>query len=326
LENLIHPQTAAERTNALVLREKYKIDPLFLQKVDAQWGPLDWRLPEAHAIYWYAAGLEAAKKNPGKVNQEDLMHLRRGIYQSEQQTFYHGRLSANPFDNTYALAPNLDLAANASDAYLQMYAEEADQGQRDGILRAHRNFLKDAVYFLYENNRVAEAAKWYKMLGDRYPNMTILDNDPNSFPRNLTLDEYAVARVQSEIGDTSQERTTAVVQGLLARSYYELAIGQDDRAAGFKLLARKVYEHYVSKTSDRNNTQERIALPPLDVLNRTVVNQLLDPQQGAPYAMRAVLRTQLGLPAETNAPPVISTNQIAPPVLPETNVPASTNK
>ena len=33
----------------------------------------------------------------------------------------------------------------------------------------------------------------------------------------------------------------AAVEGLLARAYYELAIGQDDRYAGFKLLAGKIY-------------------------------------------------------------------------------------
>ena len=85
-ENLIHPQTAEDRTNALVLREKYKIDPVFAQKVNDEYGPLDWRLPEAHAIYWYALGLEKAKENPGKVKPSDfdLMQLRRGIFQSEQ--------------------------------------------------------------------------------------------------------------------------------------------------------------------------------------------------------------------------------------------------
>jgi hypothetical protein len=51
----------------------------------------------------------------------------------------------------------------------------------------------------------------------------------------------------------------------------------------------------------------RIPLPPYDTLNAAVVRQLLDPQSGAPYAARAMLRTQLGLPGETiptNAPPV----------------------
>ena len=124
--------------------------------------------------------------------------------------------------------------------------------------------MRDAVYFLYENNRAAEAARWYKMLGEKYPDKTILENDPNSFPRNLTLEEYAVERVQLELGDTSQERTTGVVQGLLFHSYLDLAIGQDDRAAGFQSLARNVYDHFQKKMG---NGQPRAALPPLDDSN-----------------------------------------------------------
>ena len=175
---------------------------------------------------------------------------------------------------------------------------------------------------------MAEAAKWYKMLGEKYPNKIILDGDTNSFPKNLTLDEYAVARVQSEIGDTSQERTTGVVEGLLENSYVALAIGQDDRSAGFQNLAKKVYQHYISKTSGHGNEQ-RVAPPPFDVLNRTVLNDLLNTQKPMlPYNARAVIRTQLGMPAETNAPPAatISTNQIPPQVLSNTNAPASTNR
>ena len=129
--------------------------------------------------------------------------------------------------------------------------------------------------------------------------------------------------MEEEVGDTSQERTTGVVEGLITRAYYELAIGQDDRYEGFKLLAGKVYEHYGAKTAGHGNEQ-RIGLPPFAELNRFVLNHMLDPQRGAPYAARAVLRTQLGMPAETNAPTVIiSTNAIAPTVLSDTNAPAT---
>ncbi len=199
-----------------------------------------------------------------------------------------------------------------NDAYEKMFAEEAQPSMRDGILKAHRNFLRDAVYFLYENNRVADAAKWYKLLGEKYPDKIILDGDMNSFPRNLTLDEYAVARVQSELGDTSQERTTGVIEGLLVRSYYEIAIGQDDRYAGFKLLARKVYDKYQKKISSNNSNIQRTSLPSFDVLNRSVLSKLLDPKDGMPFAMRAAIRTQVGMPAETNAPPVITATNAIP--------------
>ena len=43
-------------TNAALLRAKYKIDPVFAEKVNEKYGPFDWRLPEAHASYWGAQG------------------------------------------------------------------------------------------------------------------------------------------------------------------------------------------------------------------------------------------------------------------------------
>jgi hypothetical protein len=308
-ESLIHPQTAEERTNALVLREKYKIDPVFAQQVNEDFGPLDWRLPEAHAVYWYALGLARATNNPGAAKPAgfDLSQLRRGIFQSEQAAFRHGHIIPNPFTRRVELAPDLNLIPKANDSYLQMYADEKDDGQRTEILRAHRNFLRDAVYFLYGNDRMTEAAKWFKYLAEKYPNDYIIDNDTNSFVRNVTLDDYAFARVQEDLGDTSQERTTANVQKLLMQAYLNLAIGQADRAAGFQLLAQKVYDRY------RARTEARVALPPMNDLKREVLSQLLDPQNGLPYAARAVVRSQLGMPVET-----VSTNAM-PPVVNSTN-------
>jgi hypothetical protein len=79
-----------------------------------------------------------------------------------------------------------------------------------------------------------------KDLGEKYPDKTILDNDPTLFPEKYSRWMNTPWRVQADIGDTSQERVTdGGGQGLLARAYYELATGHDDRSAGFKLLARK---------------------------------------------------------------------------------------
>ena len=300
---------SAQSTNAALLRQKYKIDPAFAQIVNEKYGPFDWRLPEAHAIYWGAAGLDAADKNPDKIKPDDKITLRRIIYQSMLQAFHHGHIISNPFNHTVSLGPNLDLTAKVNAAYEEMMANDASM--RDHISLAHRNFLRDAVYFLYEDNRLAEANQWFKILGERYPNKPIIDADPNSFPKNVTLDEYAVARVQEDIGETSQERVTAALQGLLARSYYELVIGNNARYQNFKLLGNKVYKRYVDKAYGYKGDQ-RIPLPPYDVLNREVVSGLLDTQRGLPYAARAILRTQLGLPAETAATnaPAIETNLV----------------
>ncbi len=72
------------------------------------------------------------------------------------------------------------------------------------------------------------------------------------------------------------------------------------------------------KITKRKFLQERATLnapplPPYDALNKAVLNQLLDPQQGMPFAMRAVIRTQLGMSAETNAPAAATIFTNAPP-------------
>ena len=319
---LLNPVTATDRTNATLLRDKYKIDAKFAKSVDEKYGPLDWRLPEAHAIYWGRLGLDEADKNPGKIKTDDLITLRRIIYQSLLQTLHHGRLAIDPYTHRPSLTPNLEVVPILNETYEEMFREETQSGQRDGILKAQRNFLRDAVYFLYEANRISDAQKWFKYLGDKFPDKPVLENRPDSLPRTLTLDEYAVAVVQIDIGETSQDRVTAAVQGLLYRAYYDLAIGQDDRYENLKRLANRVYQRYTDKTKGFKG-DVRIPLPPYDQLNSQVLRQLLDPEQGVAYAARAALRTQLGLPAEspkaaaptpapgdasTNAAPDVTTN------------------
>jgi hypothetical protein len=305
LDELIHPQTDDQKRRAQLLRDKFKMDPELMKQVDEKYGPLEWRLPEAHAIYWAALGLEKAHLNPTKIKQDDLITLRRVIYQSMQVSFQRGRLVANPFAKAFEFGPNLDIIPKVSASYEQEAKD--DEKNRDHIEKAHRNFLKDAVYFLYVHNRLADAAKWYQYLGTKYPNSTLLDYQTNSFARNLTLDEYAVSRVQEDVGETmSRDRIKAIIEGLLVNALTSLAIGEDDRAAGYKLLAEKVRTTYASKTKMRG---EALAISPLEDIQREVVNRMLDPENGVVPEMRAVLRTKLNLGPEP-APSVSSTNAV----------------
>lgn len=315
LTELLHPQTAQARALVKEFRDKYKMDPAFVEKVNKEWGPLDWRVSEASAIYWAALGLERGKQNPAKVSPFDLMQLRRAIYQSIQQAFYHGRLVINPFDKSDDFYPDLDLVSKANDAYQTEYTEESDPGQKSNIKHAQRNFLRDAVYFLYTDNRMGEAAKWFRYLCRNFPNQPLLDDDTNSLPSQMTLDQYAVACVQEDFKTASQERTTVAVEGLLAHAYYELTLGHDDGYAGYKLLAAKVYDRYQGQLARYPEELKRKGLAPFADINRTVLDHLLSPKGEWPYAARAVLRTQLHLPPETaaaNAPPALAVSTNAP--------------
>jgi hypothetical protein len=296
---LIHPQTQDQINRSRLLREKYKMDPVLMKAVDQEYGPMEWRLPEAHAIYWAAEGLQRATNNPSNVKPDDLIMLRRVIYQCMQLSWQRGRLVDNPFNNTTEFTPNLDVIPKVNDTYMQMYAEETEPNQRDGILKAHRNFLRQAIYSLYVYNRIGVAAKWFKYLGEKYPDKPIIDGDPNSFPRNVTLDQYAVACVQEDINDMSADRMTAVLEGLVRTSYISLVLGEDERAAGFKLLAQKAWQNYEKKVPTAR--QDPLRVPPIPEIEREVRDRLLNPTNGLPPEAQAILRTKLGLPAEKPA-------------------------
>jgi hypothetical protein len=288
------------------------MDPQFMKEVNERYGPLEWRLPEAHAIYWAAMGLKKAAENPSKVKPEDLITLRRAVYQSMQMSFHRGRLVANPFVKAFEFGPNLDIVPKVSAAYEE--AADEDKPNRDHIQKAHRNFLRDAVYFLYVNNRIADAAKWYKYLGEKYPNVHVIEGDTNSLPSKVSLDRYAVSKVEEDISETSRDRVKSALEGLLVNAFMSLVVDEDQRAAGFKLLAGKIWQTYMDQIAKERI--DAIGFRPLKEMEQEVLARLLDPGEGADPEIRAVLRTKLGMPAEPPQPtpaPASGASTNAPP-------------
>ena len=309
LEELIHPQTADQTNRARLLVEKYKMDPAFMKEVNQNYGPLEWRLPEAHAIYWAALGLKQAKANPNKVTQDELITLWRVIYQSMQLSFYRGRLVTNPFFRAFEFGPNLDIIPKTSAAYEQ--AAQEDEKNPDHILSAHRNFLRSAVYFLYEYNRVADAAYWFAYLGKKYPDKPLLDGKPDSLPANVTLLEYVLSQIGTDINETSRNRVQAAIEGMFRNAYDSLVLGEEDHYAGYKLMARRTWEVYQNKITDERRAA--IGLRPLEDIDQEILRRFLNPEGDIPLEVRAVLRAKLGLPPETVGP-TAGTN--APPAQP----------
>ena len=313
LDELLSPQTDDARARLHTLTNVYKMDPKLMKELDTEYGPLDWRLPEAHSIYWFARGLEQAKKNPGKIKADDLMTLRRGIYQSMLLSFKRGRLVTSPFMRGVDFRPNLAIIPKVDAAYKQMMDEEPKQ--REHIQIAHRNFLLEAIAALRGYNRNAEAAKLFEELKQLYPNKPLFYEDTNSIPANLTYDEYAVRPLQEVANETDRDKVQGMVEGLLEDSYLQVILGEEDRAAAMQALAKKVYDTYMGKIS-RNQNEVRVGLKPLAVIDQVVRDGWLNPSNDVPADAKAILRTYWNLPAE--ASPATTTNAPAA----STNAPA----
>jgi hypothetical protein len=176
-EELTHPKSEEARARLQLLRDKYKMEPALMKKAEATYGPQEWRLPEAHAIYWAMVGLE-------RSNPKDQITLRRNIYQSLHMSVLRGRIVLARPDGSFVFAPDLTKIQLASDGYEKMIAEETESP--DVVRRAHRSFLKEAVYLLYNYNRTADANRWMAYTKQKYA---------DSFLPDETVESYSLKRL-----------------------------------------------------------------------------------------------------------------------------------
>jgi hypothetical protein len=278
-DKLMHPQTSDELRRARLLREKYKMNAAKMRELDQRYGPLDWRLPEAHAIYWAAVGVDHAKG-------EDIRRLRQAIYQSMNLSYQRGRLVLSS-NAPPRLLPNLEIVPKVDAAFQEQWADAALNAafQTNNIATAYRNFLRDVPYQFYILNRVREGEQWLRYLQRKFP---------QAVPPNTTLAEYAVLRATDTAGRPSQAKMIGLLQAMVAQSYFSVIDGNADEANEYMQRATELWTTYMTKTQNSQRTE----LATLNELKDIVLKDMLAPDSGLSDEQRAILRTRIpGAPA-----------------------------
>jgi hypothetical protein len=233
------PEYAAGRR----LIEVYKLDPALMQRVDDTFGPFDWRLPWAHALYWAWQGKNVA-------SGFEAVAADRMIAQSLGESFRQGRLFINTNENIFIPTPDLDLFGRVDAAYRQALAEHPDQ---DTIKTAHQNFLREAMILLYSYHRVPEAQAAFEELKRRYP---ADDTGPG-------FEAYIFRAFSAAMQDLTDRDTVAMIEGAAYQSLYWLALGDAERATGFDQLARLCWKQYMAERLSPE-LRKRTGLPPYE--------------------------------------------------------------
>jgi hypothetical protein len=289
---LEHPQTPAEKERARKLRDVYKMDPAIIEKVDKDYGPLDWRLPDAHAVYWAELGRLKAKPKEQET-------VRRSIYQSLQQACLWGALDksvTNVTTNNFNLLPNLDLVAKTDAGFEEMIAATDEPGMKDNVKNGHKNFLKVMVPLLYEDNRTNEAAFWFNKIKRTYTNAFV------GKMANISLDDYVLGQIVENYDELDPKKVKAAILAMFHQYFISLVLDEDDKAVNYRNMAAAIWSRYDEKLYDAAQRQ-RLALVPLGELYKSELDREFDPVKplmGPRY--QAILRTKLKLPAPKPTP------------------------
>ena len=274
---LLNPGTQAEKDRARRLREDYRMDPEFMRQVDEQYGPLEWRLPEAHGVYWAVYGLAHTKtKRP--------IDLRRVVYHCLQTAVHRGRLLDLP-DGGFELAPNPALIGAAHNAYLEMLGKNA--ALKDNIGIAHQNFLLYAISLLDGESRRAEAVKWFQYLVDHYPAAVADFTDYRDFIRQRVIEDALQG---------GADKVRRVLRALMTSHFRYVALGEGDLATLMLEKSDQLRRAYHERFNQAD--KERVGIPSHQSIYEDVLREKLDqpPPVGFPEQLARQLATNLQLP------------------------------
>jgi hypothetical protein len=304
---LINPKTDADKEKVRKLKEVYKMEPKLIKEVDDEYGPFDWRLPDAHAIYWAELGRRESKSNP-----KDQETLRRVIYQSMQAACIRGgaldKSVTNVTEHNFMLWPNLDLVPKANETYIKLIDEEEGQMLKNNARNAHKNFLKQIVYLLYEDNRMKDANYWFNYLKTTYTNAFVLRQ------ANISLDDYCLGQIMTDNSETDMNKVTDSISAMFHRAFLSLIADEEDRYENYEAMTKRIFDHYREKIGDIS--KQRLQLHSLAEMRDRVLRIELDPQNDMMSPEdKAILRTRLNLPAPKavpNPPAATEATQTAP--------------
>ncbi|HOW97109.1 MAG TPA: hypothetical protein P5567_08095 [Kiritimatiellia bacterium] len=225
------------------MANEYRLDPDLMRKVEEQFGPLDWRLPQAHAVYWawrgrpFAAGFE-------------LQACNRMIYQSLRDAFLQGRLAYDTDEGLLLMLPNLDVLPGLLRTLEEFIAMPAWSAEMRDI---RRSILGDAALMYYTLNREEEARRYFEEWKAGVPS----EETPPDF------ESFVFKNYVGEIEGSAPPDYGVLIEQTLYQSLYWQALGYADRAAGYERLA--------ALCRDRAGS----GFPPLDEFRRSVRQRLL---------------------------------------------------
>ena len=211
-----------------VLIDSYNMDPSLMSKYTAETGPLDWRHPAAHALYWARRGTEYGDHRV--VDDNDVykkINNDRIEIQAMQALARSGLIQYDPFSGDNVTRLNDPRWIKVIDAYFEkLYTKHYNVRGAGGdtFTNFHENFMKQAVRELYRTGDVAAAQeildKLNRLYGEGSFNANVTYNMPiDQFVRGVTYGEY---EMQPEVARSD-------VYSVLERGFREGLLLDDEK-------------------------------------------------------------------------------------------------
>lgn len=229
------------------LQTQVGLDPQLMYRYSVRYGPIDWRTPYAHALYWADQGYEAWKKR--RPDELTLKHERL-VYFSLISLVKRGRVVYGDGGYVHYL-PNYDMIDGVIRHMDDMMEYFTTHTKPDGTTinltgakSGYHNFLRDTIFLSYFGNDITRAASLLAKLAE------VSGEDKYK----VSLREFVIREFAEWIDSPDIKRTHALIAQWLTTAYQSLAMGDVEGYERSKALVEHLYNGYGLK---RWNPDER---------------------------------------------------------------------
>jgi hypothetical protein len=248
-----------------LITDQYHMELDRMIRYTKEYGPLDWRHPAAHALYWSKRGVERALLRTNEQNKRDydFLNTDRITLHAVQELFRTGTVYFNVWsaraendEFAYLTFPNMEFV----DDYEKMMKEVSernivydDEGKAYNMndrvwnmyTAGYENFLRDVVRVYYRRGQRDKAQEYLTKLLT-YSKTTL--NNPNAdLQAAMTLDEFVENEVRDGSRYTSPEVALQEVSQSLLEAYFSAMAGDADTFHEAFNYARNFHQLFTSR-------------------------------------------------------------------------------
>ncbi|MCC5830002.1 MAG: hypothetical protein JJU36_11195 [Phycisphaeraceae bacterium] len=287
------------------LQDRYNMDARLMWQMMAGvegdpdlfgYGPLDWRHPASHSLYWTTLGVRAIEDGR-LISQADVVNTRRQILHGLQAKFHEGRIffdplvqdprvrpsladRSSPVDRTLSASPlryssNLAFAQAYETAFqraIEVVGRDDVRGSAQAYKGGHENLLLDVVLQSWLSGDFDMARQWVNRARDLYAREPHnirsgrYEQDLTTFVTELFVDNLELLRNINAFITVMLEQ--GIDRGLLE--------GNLESYANFRAEAEKAYRRFMeTRRDDVAAVQGRMQLPPFSEIERQIFMELI---------------------------------------------------
>ena len=237
-----------------VLVEDFNMEPRRMIRYTRKFGPMDWRHPGSHGVYWATRGIEESLTRFDEYNRKnyDFVNTDRMVMQAIQSLYRSGDIYFNYLTylgggrGYFQGMPNPYFVQSYGDMYEDVVERagvyEDPSRPRRNYATGYENFLADAISFFYRRGEMERAEYWYERLRT-WEGQNVVGGEFQTEDYG-TLEEFVTKNLYDRF--TSPHVAGAQVMGSLQGAYQALINGDTELFRGQFEFATQAHAFFMN--------------------------------------------------------------------------------